>query len=511
MRVEDIFNTELPQENRRLYRLANRLHLDSRPEMIRSQLLFATGQPYSSRLLRETERLLRGRKYLYDCSIRPLGYRDNRVDLEVWVKDVWTLKVAAALSRSGGASEKRLELQDHNFLGSGKSVSVRAEDAVDRTSLSFQYRDSKLLGSWVHLDALYSDNSDGERIELVLNRPFFALDSRWAAGVRIKSDQRLDTLYALGKPSDSYRHRQEEIEIFGGLSRGLGRSRTWRWLAGATYLRDRFADAPDGDPARRLPDDLELAYPWVGFESAAAAFDVTRNQDQIGRTEDVPLGESYGARLGFAPTALGARRDQLVFRGALESGRRPSEKAILLATTAASGRWSRAGFEDLLARAEGRFYRRSRRGHLFFAGLELAAARDLDGREVPKVLRVGADRRIPLQLLLGGDTGLRGYPLRYQDGEGLALLTLEQRFFTGLYPLRLGYVGAAVFVDVGRTWPGEHSAPNLGWLSDVGFGLRFSSNRSGFGSVVHFDVAFPLDRQGSIDSVQWLVTTKQSL
>ena len=30
---------------------------------------------------------------------------------------------------------------------------------------------------------------------------------------------------------------------------------------------------------------------------------------------------------------------------------------------------------------------------------------------------------------LGGDTGLRGYPLRYQSGDSKLLLTVEQRYF----------------------------------------------------------------------------------
>ena len=48
-------------------------------------------------------------------------------------------------------------------------------------------------------------------------------------------------------------------------------------------------------------------------------------------------------------------------------------------------------------------------------------------------------------------------------------------------------------------------------LKDVGIGLRLSPSRSSGKSIVHFDVAFPLDGDDTIDSVQWLVTTKKSL
>ena len=50
----------------------------------------------------------------------------------------------------------------------------------------------------------------------------------------------------------------------------------------------------------------------------------------------------------------------------------------------------------------------------------------------------------------------------------------------------------------------------MGTLSDVGFGLRLSSPRSSGRSIVHIDLAFPLNGDPSIDKVQLLVETKGS-
>ena len=49
-----------------------------------------------------------------------------------------------------------------------------------------------------------------------------------------------------------------------------------------------------------------------------------------------------------------------------------------------------------------------------------------------------------------------------------------------------------------------------GLLKDVGFGLRLGNSRSALGNVLHLDVAFPLDGDSSIDSVQFLVETQRS-
>jgi hemolysin activation/secretion protein len=113
--------------------------------------------------------------------------------------------------------------------------------------------------------------------------------------------------------------------------------------------------------------------------------------------------------------------------------------------------------------------------------------------------------------LLGGDNGLRGYPLRYQAGKTNALLTLEQRFYSNWQPLKLVNVGAAVFFDTGRAWgQDEYAAAPKGWLSDVGIGLRLGSARSGLGNVLHIDLAMPLNRSNDIDSLQLLIETKKS-
>ena len=112
---------------------------------------------------------------------------------------------------------------------------------------------------------------------------------------------------------------------------------------------------------------------------------------------------------------------------------------------------------------------------------------------------------------LGGDNGLRGYPLRYQMGESKLLFTAEQRYFTDWYPFKLARVGGAIFADVGRSWgPSPLGTQPVGWLRDVGFGLRLVPTRASGRDVIHVDVAFPLDGDPSIDSVQFLIESKRS-
>jgi hypothetical protein len=65
-------------------------------------------------------------------------------------------------------------------------------------------------------------------------------------------------------------------------------------------------------------------------------------------------------------------------------------------------------------------------------------------------------------------------------------------------------------MDVGRTWgPNAIDSENLGWLTDVGFGLRFAPTRLGTTKVFHLDIAFPLGGTDDIDEVQILFKAKR--
>ena len=50
----------------------------------------------------------------------------------------------------------------------------------------------------------------------------------------------------------------------------------------------------------------------------------------------------------------------------------------------------------------------------------------------------------------------------------------------------------------------------LGWLRNLGFGLRLAPTKASFDKMVHVDLAFPLDGAPSIDDVQFLVEIKRS-
>ena len=259
----------------------------------------------------------------------------------------------------------------------------------------------------------YERNSDGSLRELLVNHPFYALDTRQASGMDVLRATRIDSPYDLG------------------------------------VVTDRFQE---------------------GYRTAVV-------------------------RIGWSDRMWGADREALVFSSNASRGFSTPAGSMLLLAASLAGRVEHAALRNATLSASATYYLVESRHALLYAALQGEAGQHLD---------------LDNQILLGGDSGLRGYPLRYQTGTREALVTLEQRYFTDWYPFRLWRVGAAAFVDAGKTWGQVPLAPpSLGLLEDVGVGLRFGNTRSGLGNVTHAALAMPLDRSGGVKSLQFLIQTEQ--
>jgi hypothetical protein len=493
----NIFEESDPRENKGLYRLADRLHVRTKPSTIRAQLLFRSGDRYRAERLAETERNLRKLVFIYDAKVFPVRYADGKVDVMVITRDVWTLSPSISFGRSGGTNSTSYSLQEENFLGWGKDLEIGRQSNVDRTSNIAEYSDPSVLGSrWTGALA-YVDSSDGNQRSAQLSRPFYALDTQWSATLSGQTYDRTVSRYFLGNIVDQFNNDEKTYLIEGGVSTGLIDGWSRRLLFGMYYDRNDFLPTPATTlPAKPLPPDRTLSYPFVGFDIIQDRYGKAGDENQIGKTEDLYYGTEVTGEVGYSDAAFGANHDALMVKSAVVHGLEWPHEQQLFLNWDLSSRLESDHARNLISDAAVRYYWRWRPDWLLYGSLSGTVTHLLD----PDV-----------QLLLGGDNGLRGYPLRYEAGTSRGLLTVEQRVFTDWYPFRLIRVGAAAFADVGRTWgSGVVGNSDLGLLSDVGLGLRLGNVRSGLGNVLHLDIALPLKEVPGNHKIQLLVQTMQS-
>jgi len=296
-------------------------------------------------------------------------------------------------------------------------------------------------------------------------------------------------------PLNTVLHNGQQVEVTTVAQGGPSRD----WLNPQLgFIKSQSARNRVRQWFNRLNYDADVAQGRAMLEKELQRHGQTAlNLDQIGRTEDLPFGKRYALELGWAATAYGSDRDAAMVRAEASRGFHVGDNRSLFLASSLTSRIEDGSARDALLSGYLRYYWQTSPRSTFFALLTGQVGHELD-----------ADH----ELLLGGDNGLRGYPLRYQTGSGLAMLTIEQRYYTKYSIWKLARIGGAVFFDMGRTWGESAFGPTagLGLLKDIGFGLRLDNTRSGLANVLHLDIAFPLDGDPSIDQVQILVQSKRS-
>jgi hypothetical protein len=523
--VGNVFNPEQPLENNVLYRTVNRLHVLTREHVIERALLFKPGDRVRASIIEESERLLRRKRFLNSVQIVPMNAAPDSagnadagrvVDIEVRTRDTWSLDASAQFSRAGGASALSARLKDFNFLGTGAALSYERNSTVERSGQLWELRDEQLLGSWVTLQLSHGTYSDGHRTVALVERPFYALDTRWALGVQALDHERVDTVYAAGLASTAFGRRERVLDVYGGWSQGRVNGWVQRAVVGISGSDDRYTAAPDRRAPDRLASDERLVGPYLRYAWIEDRFATLSNRNVMGRPESFPLGLAAQVQVGLASRALGSTHDARLVVASISRGFTPAPEHTVLASAGASAQHDRAGLRRTRAALKLQYFGAQASGPFGLAGgvsptitpestsfqWLLYASSTLETLSKPNPNET---------MTLGGDNGLRGYPLRFQNGQRRALFTLEERVYTDWYLWQIFRVGGAVFVDVGRAWGGEAlNTATPGWLANAGLGMRFVNTRAAFANVLHLDVAVPWRAAPTVKRVQWSLNTRVS-
>ena len=492
----NVFDLSNEDENNAVYRLVNRLHIPTRAGVIARVLLFKSGERVSVRKIDETERLLRASSSRYDVEIAPVAYKDGIVDIDVSTRDAWSLDFTGTYSRSGGNNKTAFGLKEKNLFGTGMTVGYSWTSNLDRKGTELEISYAQAFDGWTGVAFERGRFNDGKRTSLIIDRPFYSLDTRFAARGGWSDEDRIESIYNAGNIAGDYRHRLRTAEITGGWSPGFVDGWTQRFSAGSLVRDNTYRTEPGRISPVPLPVNNDLRALFLRHEVVEDRFLKVKNYNLIERTEYLVVGFKSSLQLTKSLAAMGSTRSDWLFAASVGDGYVFSSNRILQAGASVERRIASTGLPMTQAGATFKYYAPQPSRSLLYASLAV-------GR-----IRGGG---IADQLLIGGTNGLRGYPARYQAGEQRVLLSIEKRAFTTWYPFRLLRIGGAVFFDTGRAWGGlNQNTINGGMLSDVGVGLRIALDRAAFANVLHADIAVPLNRAPGVKPVQFVVKTEFS-
>lgn len=484
--ANDIFNNNLPEENRWIHRLGNKLHYQTRRETVARQLLFAEGDAFSQRVLDESERLLRSKPYLAEANIRVLQVCADEVWIRVRTADTWSTIPEISLSRVAGENQRKISLEENNLAGLGQELAFSYDNELGRVSRALKYKHHDWAGRRQLLDLELQNNEDGERYELTLSRPYLSLTDTYSWSLSGFFDKQAIELYQDGEISETMGLEQRYIDVYRSFSDGLVQGQNDRWTFGLriderSYYRvnDTVSDANFSDRRDR--------YPYLRLDHIKENYVEMQHIQQLSGIEDINLGTQYGLELGYGARAWGSDDDALIINFSHERGRRWKERSLLLSNSWAETQLTHSKLQQLRIGAMGQLHTRISEQDQFFVELMFDSTHRA---------------REDFQLAIGGDSGLRGYPYKAQTGNRLLRMSSELRHYPNWNPWQLLRFGAAFFADYGAAWDAGGESPE--WLWDLGVGLRLGSSRSSSGRVLHLDFALPEGK----GSPQWTATAK---
>lgn len=486
IRVEDVFEDEGKTPEEWPYRLGNQLHIETKEEVIRRELLFRAGEPLDPEAIAQTERNLRALPFIREARIETLAPdEEGRTRVRVVVSDSWSTRPQGKLVKVGDEWLWGVGLSEVNLFGRGKQLAAGYDVNLDREETYVFFRDPRLLGSRVALAAFGSSASDGHNVSLGAARPFYSLDTLWSFQASAEDFDRLDPIYQDGERVEQLRHLRTAFELSG--ARAVHRTST---SALRLHLVYQFTD----DLVET--DMRQFGILQLGVSSVTHAFRKYTHVNRFERTEDVNLGNEAWAFAGVSTPALGGEPGTSYFWNLSERRGIPlNDQGFLFGLASWNARHRDGELQNSIARFRLNWVHKLSLRRVVLAKADFLYGTNLD----PEV-----------QLRLGAESGLRGYPVRQFNGNRSLLFSAEGRWFLVDDVLRLVSIGVAAYVESGFAWPEPSPIALHDLHSDVGVSLLLGANRVSASSPgVRVDLAYalnPIEGRG-----RWLLSAGSSL
>jgi hypothetical protein len=282
----------------------NKVHVKSQNITIRNLLLIHQNQKFDSLLVKESERLVRTRRYVLAVSffVKTTAKNSDSVDIFIREMDKWSLLPSFGAS----TSNININLTDKNFLGLGHE-SYNGFN-WDHTNGDFAYNIKYLIpnirNTFINSTLIFNrDQLRNSTTGFELDRPFFSPFAKWAAGVVFMQHDRRDYIHTddsilLLQP---FKFNTQDywagsaIRIFKGNTET---KRNTNFISAIRYLRIRYLERPVE------MFDMDDIFSNEDFYLASLGISTRKYvQDKFifryGITEDVPIGKVFSLTGGY--------------------------------------------------------------------------------------------------------------------------------------------------------------------------------------------------------------------
>jgi hypothetical protein len=453
--------------------MANDVHMLTREEVIRRELLFQEGAPYDQRLVDESARHLRRLGIIGDVTITSDTLPNSTVDLLVKTHDRWTLNPETSVQTGGGVRGFGIGLREDNLFGMGQKAEIgynRLSDRAHPDGGQIGFTEPRLFGSWWSASTQLRKADEFSQASVDLGHPFYADAADWAARgfagigqLRIRQYQDGDVL------RDDYLRQENELV----------------WLATSSGTDTKLQLAAGYYRVRSSSDSMELR-PFDNVDLAIASVSLLGRDyykgsyiENFGRVEDVPVGYQTGLAIGrnLHFSRLGSAdyfarlfgQLSATFGGGLSGHYKASVTSYFIGNVP----------NEMTVSATALHFWRVLPDQTFLSRVTTT---------------VGSHLAPSSQVTLGSFNGLRGYRSNEFAGERVLLVNLEHRIFS-LMKIWFFKLGTSFFFDSGVVWNQGEGFGGQKFHSAAGVGLQIESGKNLGNGIFRVDVAYNMDQR----------------
>ena len=485
-----IFDPNNP-DSTAFHRFVNWLHIDTRKEVIESQLPFSANQTVTVDDLIEAERILRSKKYIRDAKISfdPDCPSDQAQPIDVQTWDTWSLLPTLSAGRSSGNNKISLGFKETNLLGYGIRASVKYQQDHERTGYHTMLQMPAPWQPHATLTLQADDFDDGKVLLVDYNLPFYQRSSESLERYYLMSQQQNAFIYQNGQQQHEFATDATYAQLAYGRIWQQNTASTLHWLAGLDY--ENVAYEPLEKPLPVGLTDYQIITPWLAMQYIEDDYVVLNDIDLINHSEDINLGWEINAKFGVDTVNFG---QGFVFQTAINKAWFNNEHTLY--------RFNTDFKADVGTELNDRFELTSSVSINHRLSRLFALYSHVNGAWQNSVF---AER----PLAVGGEEGLRGFAQSYQHGTSKIQATAEIRMYPDINVYQLFEIGFVGFIDAGQAF-GSTNQANVSdsLLSSAGLGIRLYSSRSSNENVVHIDFTKPIGQFEAVDSWEFGLSVK---
>lgn len=285
-------------------KFGNSIHIKSRESTIRNLLLFNPNDPLDSLVVKESERLVRGQRYIRKVLLEPVAISANSdsVDINIRVLDSWSI----TLNGSVTSSDIETEISERNFLGLGHTYdnNIQKNFSDNRSAYGAQYIIPNIKNTHINTVIRYDINLNNDYIKsFEIGRGFFSPLTKWAGGIYLDEHFLKDSLPNAYNDFRMQHFKTRNHEYWLGrsfrLSKGTSEEdRTQNLITTLGFYNKIYTEHPTSEYDKTNYFSNHSIY-LASIGVASRQFIQDRYLFEYDRIEDVAIGRTYSITGGF--------------------------------------------------------------------------------------------------------------------------------------------------------------------------------------------------------------------